>query len=125
LTAVKRVSRLRVFLAANAAKGNTMIGCTRVKVVDDLDGKTTIVESPRDRGAVYLDLVRLVHETNHRAKRTEFRASLHLTEELITVHFYTTAESEAGVKWNAELYAIGKPLHQIESVIWGKKGGVA
>ena len=81
-----------------------MIGCTRVKICDDIEGHAKIVETARERSDVYLDLVKLVHETNH-TRKTEFRASLHLTEDLITIHFYTTCISEVGVKFNAKLFA--------------------
>jgi hypothetical protein len=102
-----------------------MIGCiTRVRIVDDIEGHARIVETDRERSAVYFDLVKLVHQTNH-TPRTEFRASLHLAEDLITIHFYTTCVSEVGVKFNAEIFAIGKPLHVCEQIIWGQKGGVA
>ena len=98
---------------------------TRVKICDDIEGNARIVETARERMAVFFDLVRLVHQTNHVAKQTELRASLNLTDELLTIHFYTTCVSEVGVAFNAKLYAIGKPMHDCEHIIWGQKGGVA
>ena len=116
--------RLAVFLAAQAWQGDQNESADACENrLNDMEGSTKIVETGRERSAVYFDLVELVHRTNRRAKRTKLRASLHLTEELITIHFYTTAVFAIAVAFNAELYAAGKPIHDCESIIWGRKGG--
>ena len=102
-----------------------MNSTTRVKICDDLVGDVRIVETARERSAVYFDLVKLVHKTNLAARQTELRASLHLAEDLLTIHFFTTTISEFATAFNAKLYAAGKPMHDCERIIWGQIGGVA
>ena len=99
-----------------------MIGCstTRVKIVDDLRNQTTIVETPRERGDLFFDLVRIARAANR--KKEEVRMSVHLTEEFITVHWYSTAVTEHGSEMMAEVVALADPIRQVEAVVWNKGG---
>jgi hypothetical protein len=102
-----------------------MSGCiTRVKIVDDLAGYATIAESRRERGDIYFALAKLVRNVN-RGKEDALRASLHLMQDLITLHWHTPATSEFASRMNAELIAIGDPIREVERILWAEKGGVA
>jgi hypothetical protein len=100
-----------------------MAGCTRVRPVNDLTAHTTTVESPRERAAVFFDLVKIARRAN-RKNEEALRMSVHLTAESIIIHFHTTTISEIGTKFNADLLALGDPIRETEQIVWGK-GGVA
>ena len=100
-----------------------MIGC-RVKIVNHFTDQTTVVESKRDAASVFLDLVSLVRAANRQRDDT-LRGSVHLTEDLIILHWHTGAVTEIGVKFNGELLAVGEPMRQVDRVLWGERGGAA
>ncbi len=102
-----------------------MIGCTRVKVVDDLANHTTIVETKRERGDVFMDLVKIAREAN-RKREDALKMSVHLAADLIIVHYHTTTTSEVASKFNAEVIALGNPIRDVERILWPRpRGGAA
>ena len=68
-------------------QGANMIGCTRVRIIDDLTNHTTIVETAHNCSDVF-ELAKLVKLTNRR-KEDALHVALHLTEGLITIHWHT------------------------------------
>jgi len=95
-----------------------MNGC-RVRIVNDVSGQTTIVETQRDRCAVYFDLAKMVRQVNRRRDET-LRASLHLLQDVIVLHWHHPCPWGNGMA--AELLEIAEPLHRVEAIIWGKGG---
>lgn len=90
----------------------------RVRIVNDITDRTTIIESPRDRFTVVLDLIRLVRSVNRR--RAELlRASLHLTDDLIVLHWHCPCAGELA----KDIIDLAEPLQRVEKLIWqgGKK----
>lgn len=88
----------------------------RVRIVNDINNSVTIVESPRDKGVVIFDLMKMVKVVNRRRDET-VRASLHLLPDLIVLHWHCPwiiANSLA-----AEFLEISKPVYEVERVIWG------
>jgi hypothetical protein len=92
----------------------------RVRIVNDVNGQTTIVETQRDRCAVYFDLAKMVRQVNRR-RDNMLRASLHLLQDTIVLHWHNPWIAGAGLA--AELLEIAEPLHRVEAIIWGKGGG--
>jgi hypothetical protein len=90
----------------------------RVKIVDDIRGRETIVESPRDRSQVFLDLVAIVRRVNRRQESRAFIAgSIHLLPDAIVLHWHCLQPFGSSIA--AETLALAEPLHMIERVIWG------
>jgi hypothetical protein len=90
----------------------------RVRIVNDIDGHTTVVESPRDRSMVVFDLMKMVKAVNRRRDET-VKASLHLLPDWIVLHWHCpwiVANDLA-----ADLLEVAKPVHEVESLI--VKGG--
>jgi hypothetical protein len=88
--------------------------------VNDLTGQITVVETAREPGAVFLDLVRHARKANRR-KDEILRASVSLTENMIVLHWHCESTSERGVELNAEILALSDPIHQVDAIIWGRR----
>ena len=97
------------------AAGAVMAARCRVRIVNDLNGRATVVESRRERAAVYWDLAKLIRQVNRRRDDT-VRASLHLLENLVILHWHCPWIFAR--KYAAELLEIVEPLRQVEAIIW-------
>ena len=86
----------------------------QVRVINDIQGNTTVVESPRDRSMVVFDLMKMVKTVNRR-RDTTVKASLHLTADSIILHWH--CPWHFGVALAAELLEVGKPVYEVESLI--------
>lgn len=90
----------------------------RVRIVNDIQGRTTEVESQRDRSMVLFDLMQAVRAVNRR-RDTTVKASLHLRSDLIVLHWH--CPWHFGTAIAAELLEVAKPVYEVESLI--VKGG--
>ncbi len=90
----------------------------RVRIVDDIQGKTVDVESPRDRSLVWFDLVKLVRHVNHR-RDDALRACVHLQRDIIILRWY--CPWVFATECAAQMMELAKPLHEVEKLI--VKGG--
>jgi hypothetical protein len=86
----------------------------RVRIVNDIDDRTSVVESPRDRSLVIFDLMRMVKVTNRRRDEV-LKVSLHLLPDLIVLHFHCPNYNDDLAK--AVLEA-ARPLHEVEKLLW-------
>jgi hypothetical protein len=85
----------------------------RVRIVNHIDGRTTIIESSRDRCQVFLDLAKMVKTVNRRRDET-LKASLHLLLDLIVLHWHCP---HVEVDLACEIMRIVSPLHDCERLI--------
>ena len=92
--------------------------CCRVRIVNDISDSVTVIESPRDRSMVIFDLAKMVKAVNRR-RDTTVKASLHLTADLILLHWH--CPWHFGGALAAELLEISRPIHEAETLI--VKGG--
>jgi len=90
----------------------------RVRIVDDIQNRITVVESPRDRSLVYLDLAKLVHRVNRRRDET-LRVSIHLLADIIILHWHSPRWY--GDEFSKAILEAAQPFHEVEKLIW--KGG--
>lgn len=90
----------------------------RVRIVDDITGRMTTVESPRDRADVWFDLARVVRKVNRRRDET-LRASLHMLPGIIVLHWH--APSWWGNDFSEAILDAARPMYEAEKLIW--KGG--
>jgi hypothetical protein len=93
----------------------------RVRVVNHVTNKVTVVESSRDSRKVVFDLGRIVRQMNCRRDQS-FRASMHITLDEITLHFHCPLWW--GTPFAAESLRVTDPIREIEHAIW-EIGGVA
>ena len=95
----------------------------RVRIVNDITGRVTIVESPRRRSHVFIDIAKLVKNVNRcRDLDDVVKVSLHLTEELIVLHFHCPGcDDELAM---AVVDAVPELVGKVERLIWegGYKG---
>jgi len=89
----------------------------RVRIVNDITGKTVTLESTRDRSLVVFDLMRTVTQLN-RLRNEVLKASLHLLPDLIVIHYHCP-ETDDGLA--TAILELTEPMRRIESLIW--KGG--
>ena len=92
--------------------------CCRVRIVNDIQGFTNEVKSPRDRSMVVFDLMKMVKAVNRRRDDT-VKASLHLLPDLIVLHWH--CPWHFGDVLAAELLEVGRPMYEVERLI--VKGG--
>ena len=87
----------------------------RVRIINHITDRTTVVESPRDQAAVWLDLVRLVRQTNRR-RNEELRASVHLLADgMLSLHWHTPNYWADDIVKN--LLDVTRPLYEAEQLI--------
>jgi hypothetical protein len=92
---------------------------SRVRIVNDITGHTTMVETQFARCVVYSGLIKVIRQVNRQPDQT-LRMSLHLLEDIIIVHIHCP------LWWGNDLAAasfeVFQPIRQIEQIIWGKGG---
>ena len=85
----------------------------RVRIVNHIDGRTTVVESSRDRSQVFLDLAKMVKTVNRRRDET-LKASLHLLPDIIILHWHCPHVEEGLAR---EIMEVVSPLQDCERMI--------
>lgn len=100
-----------------------MTGCTTatrclVRVVNDIQDTTMVVESPRDRAAIILDLLKLTRRVNRR-RDNALRVSLHLTADLIVLHWHSPCWHNDD--FSKAILEVARPLYEAERLI--QEGG--
>jgi hypothetical protein len=88
----------------------------RVRIVNDITGRIAIIETQRDRASVYFDLARMVRQVNRRRDET-VRASLHLAESQITLHWHSPCWY--GDEFSKAILEAASPVHDVAGVILG------
>ena len=96
----------------------TTPACCRVRIVNHISDSVTIVESPRDRSVVLFDLMKMAKVVNRR-RDTTVKVSLHLTADLIVLHWH--CPWHFGGALAAELLEVAQPVYEVEALI--VKGG--
>jgi len=90
-----------------------------VKIVNDITGHTTVVETQRDCVAVYFGLAKIMRRVNRRRDQT-MKVSLHMLQDILVLHIHCPLWW--GDSLAAESLKIAEPLREFEQIIWGKGG---
>ncbi len=96
----------------------TTVSTCRVRIVDDIRGKTIDVDSQRDRADVWLDLVKLVHQVNRR-RDDALRGCVHLRQDVIVLRWFCPWIH--ATECASQLFELAEPVHEAKKLI--EKGG--
>ena len=87
-----------------------------VRIVDDIQGRTTVIETPRSLVDVWFDLSRLIYRVND-VEDDILRASLSMSiaSRTIVMHWHSPCIYAANAA--VDLLEICKPFHEVEKLI--------